>query len=593
MRPIIRLATVFTLATGGLLTGCQGPDALEQEAERGGPEAKVAFTDVTGDAGLGGFLHATGAFGEKWFPETMGSGAGFIDYDGDGWQDVVIVGGGVWPERNDPAPPALELYRNNGDGTFTRRTGEAGLDRISTYGLGLAAADYDNDGDQDLFVSTLYENLLFRNDGGVFTEVGRPAGFAGEKEWSTSVLFFDADRDGWVDLYVGNYVVWGPDHDLWCTMDGATKSYCTPQAYVGLPGRYYHNNGNGTFTDQTETAGLLPSPGKTLGVAEMDFNEDGWSDLIVANDTERNLLFENNGDGSFTEKSVVSGVAFDENGKARAGMGIDAADVDNNGHTSIFIGHFATEMIGVFRYVGNGLFVDRAAVSRVGQASLMTLTFGLVLFDADLDGYLDLFAANGHIAEEVEKLQDGITYRQQQQLFMNQRDGRFVDVSGSLEGAFTDRIVARGVAYADYDRDGDLDLLLTENGGPVRLWRNEIINGRRRPGDVSFLRVRLEGAESNRDALGAQIVAVVGENRMTRRVRTGSSFLSQSELPITFGLDGASGLDSLLVYWPSGHTDAFAGLEANQQVWIREGTGKLQQEGAGQASRIADAQRSP
>jgi hypothetical protein len=333
---------------------------------------------------------------------------------------------------------------------------------------------------------------------------------------------------------------------------------------VGTPSRFYHNNGDGTFSDWTARAGFLPAPGKTLGVTEYDVNGDGWSDLLVANDTQRDLFYLNDGDGTFTEQGALSGMAYDENGKARAGMGIDIGVVDETGEPTLFVGNFSKEMIGVYRHAGNGLFVDRAGSSQIGRPSLLTLTFGLFLFDVDLDGDLDLFAANGHVQPEIEQTQEGIGYAEVPHLFVNQGDGNFEDVAPTLTRSLARPIVARGAAYADYDRDGDLDVLLTENGGPAHLFRNDQQAGR-------SLRIHLEGQASNRDGLSARVVVRVGTQRMERFVRTGSSFLSVSEKEATFGLGTADRVDSLIVYWPSGQIDRHAGLTAGVEVLVTEG----------------------
>ena len=559
--------------------GCNGgePQQVTPQDAAPDPAAGLAFTDVTAEAGLGDFRHVNGAFGEKWMPESVGSGGGFIDYDGDGWLDVLLVGGGVWPGHGD-AVPALRLYRNNGDPgagpgqapTFAETTREAGLADLNAYGFGISVADYDNDGDADFYFTTLTEDKLFRNENGVFTDVAGTSGVVGEPVWSTSALFFDADADGHLDLYVGSYVDWSPEKDIVCLLEGETRSYCTPQLYDGLPGRFYHNNGDGTFTDQTETAGFLPGPGKTLGVAELDFNRDGFPDLVIANDTQPDELYQNNGDGTFTERGQLSGMAFDENGKSRAGMGVDVGVVDDTGQETMFVGNFSKEMIGVYRHIGNGLFVDRAALSQIGRPSLLTLTFSLFLFDVDLDGDLDLFAANGHLQPEIEQVQEGIGYREPPHLFVNRGDGTFEDVSPALGGVLMQPIVARGAAYADYDRDGDLDVLVTENGGPAHLWRNDLQR------DDHVLRVRLEGRRNNRDGLSSRIVAVVGGRRMERRVRSGSSYLSASETVATFGLGASSRVDSLLIYWPGGAVERFADVVADQEVLVVEGAGALE-----------------
>jgi len=528
----------------------------------------LRFTEVTTAAGLGAFRHEAGAEGGKLFPESMGSGCGFIDYDGDGRLDILLAGGGTWAGGEKPTPPPIWLYRNNGDGTFTLRTEEAGLADVQTYSNGFTVADYDNDGDPDFYLTTLTENLLFRNDGGVFTEVGQAAGVAGNPTWSTAALFFDADRDGLLDLYVGHYVAWTPETDLFCTLDGENKDYCTPQAYRGVPGRFYHNDGGGTFSDATEKAGFLPAHGKTLGLAELDYNRDGWPDVMVANDTEPNQLFVNRGDGTFEDRAAERGAAYDENGRTRAGMGIDAGVVDSTGEVSIFIGHFSREMIGVFHHRG-GLFVDRTIDAKIGRASLLTLTFGLFLFDADLDGHLDLFAANGHVQPSIEQIAENIRYAEPVHLFLNGGDGTFEDVAPGIGGVLQQPLVARGAAYGDYDRDGDLDILLTENNGGAHLWRNDLNRD-------AYLRVHVEGRASSRDAVGTRLVAVTGTHRMEQRIRSGSSYLSASERPATFGLGAHTQVDSLLAYWPSGRIDRFADVPGGQEVHLVEGTGTLQ-----------------
>ncbi len=566
----------------GTLTACTPAEESTPVGDSvSSPGSIFAFTDVTETAGLEAFRHVTGAFGKRWFPESMGSGCGFVDYDGDGWQDILLVGGGTWPEhsgREEVPVDALRLFRNNGDGSFTDVTAEVGLAGIHAYGIGVTAADYDNDGDQDLYLTTLGHNLLFRNERSevtqasdvdetgarAFVEVGRQAGVDGGSRWSTSALFFDADRDGHVDLYVGNYVDWSPENDLVCMLEGMIRSYCTPEMYEGVPSRFFHNNGDGTFSDWTEQAGFLPAPGKTLGVAEYDVNGDGWPDLVVANDTHRDLFYLNNGDGTFSEQGALSGMAYDQNGKARAGMGIDIGVVDKSGEPTLFVGNFSKEMISVFRHTADGLFVDRAAISQIGRPSLLTLTFGLFLFDVDLDGDLDLYTANGHVQPEIEQTQEGIRYAQASHVFLNQGDGIFEDVVPTLGGALARPIVGRCAAYADVDRDGDLDVLLTENGGPAHLLRNDLRAGH-------SLRVKLEGRASNRDGLSSRVVAHVGEQNMERFVRTGSSFLAVSEKEVTFGPGSVDRVDELIVYWPSGQIDRHEGLPAGAEVVITEG----------------------
>jgi len=530
---------------------------------------KITFTEVTSESGLGKFYHDNGSFGEMWFPEQMGSGGGFVDYNNDSWVDILLVGGGGWANHTKRNIKTLWLYKNNKDGTFSEVTEETGLGFINTYGLGIVSADYDNDGDQDIFLTSLDRNILLRNDNGIFNDVSQSSGLGNRIEWSSSAMFFDADKDGWLDLYVGNYAIWSPASDLWCSLDSKTKVYCPPEMYTGLPSRFYYNNGDGTFSDHTQIAGFLPAPGKSLGVVHLDYNNDSWPDLAVANDGERDLLYQNNGDGTFTEKGTELGMAYGENGEARAGMGIDAGIVDSSGHPSIFVGNFSNEMIGVYRYSGKGWFNDRAALSRIGRTSYLSLTFGLFLFDVDLDTDLDLFVGNGHVYPFRTKDQEGITYRQVSQLFTNDGSGVFAYANELIAGVLDNKMVVRGAAVGDYDRDGDLDILLTENNGPVHLWRNDIKN-------KNYLRVFLEGETSNKDALGAKVVIAIDDYKMERIIRTGSSYLSQSELVATFGLGNHTTIDSLSIIWPSGKIDTFTNIKNNRELFIKEGARRIE-----------------
>ena len=560
------LGTLWLLLLGGtLLAGCA--DAPSSSSP---PPAPVSFEDVTGPAGLDDFRHQTGAFGEKWFPETMGSGGGFIDYNGDGRLDILLVGGGVWAESDGDLEHALWLYRNDGDGTFTLATEEAGLGEVDAYGFGVAVADYNNDGHSDFLLTTLNRNLLFRNDGdGTFTEVGTEAGLTDSPRWSSSALFFDADNDGHLDLYVGNYVTWSRETDLFCSVDGETKAYCTPEEYEGVGGRYYHNDGDGTFTNWTERAGFGASPGKALGVTMLDYNRDGWMDLYVANDMERNLLYENEGDGTFTERGRVSGTAYSQSGRVRAGMGTDAGVVDSTGQPTIFVGNFSREKISVFRHQRDGLFRDRSATSGIGRPGKFTLGFGLFLFDAELNGTLDLFVANGHVQPDIERIDPSVRYEQRPHLFLNDGSGRFEELRPE-DGPLADSIVARGAAYGDYDEDGDLDILVTENEGGAHLWRNDV----RRPSGEDgphYLQVQLEGRTSNRDGIGARIRIRHGDGTQERLVRSGSSYLSALELAPTFGLGERTRVDTVTVHWPSGETDRRTHVDANQTLRIVEG----------------------
>ena len=570
--------------TAAWLGGCSREVPTTTQAS--GPVLR--FSDVAGEAGLGDVRHENGSEGRYWFPEPMGAGGGFIDYDDDDWEDILVVGGGRLSPTGPADVKALRLFRNKRDGTFTEVTDAVGLGEIRAYSIGLAVADYDNDGDQDVYLTTFGENMLFRNDPGsgpessrVFTEIGALAGVASPSFWSSSALFFDADADGHLDLYVAGYAVWSVATDEDCYRADGQADYCAPATYTGTQSHYYHNNGDGSFTERTAEAGFADTPGKSLAVAEWDFNRDGRSDLVVVNDGEPDLLYLNNGDGTFAEKGVERGIAYGEHGEARAGMGVDVGVADSTGRPSIFIGNFSSEMIGVYRQTESAWFGDRAAISRIGRPSLTTLAFGVLLFDADLDTDLDLFVANGHVYLEPV---DGSGYRQPPHLFVNKGDGTFIDMADSVGGVFRDPIVARAVARADYDRDGDLDLLVTENKGPVHLFRNDSRGG-------GVVRVRLEAPSRNRDALGAQVTAVVGAVRMQRRVRTGSGYLSQSEKVLTFGVGPASQIDTLLVRWPNGNTETFTDLPAGYEVHLIEGEGVALRTALPVLNRVASAMR--
>ena len=530
----------------------------------------VTFTDVTMAAGIR-FLHNSGAFGKKYLPETLGAGGLFLDADGDGWQDVLLVNSMNWPGHQGARPKSYPaLYRNNHNGTFTDVTRGSGLE-LELYGIGAAAADFDNDGRIDIYLTALGGNRLFKNVGaGRFTDVTKTAGVA-DGGFSTSALWFDYDNDGRLDLFVAHYVEWSIEKDLTCTLDGKNKSYCTPESYKGASPTLYRNRGGGTFEDVTKRAGLYDASSKGLGVAMLDFDGDGRMDLFVANDTQPNRLYRNNvtrGNGTFTDVALGAGVAFSESGVARAGMGVDAVDYDGSGRPSLIIGNFSNEMMALYHNEGNGLFIDEAPRSAVGRTSLLTLTFGCFFFDYDLDGRPDIFAANGHVADDIERVQSRVTYAQRPHLFHNAGQKLFEDATAASGVALQRPMVARGAAYGDYDNDGDLDILVTVNNGPARLLRND--GGNRN----NMLRVQTIGTASNRDGIGARVeVAVHGGANLWQIVKTGSSYASQSELPLTFGLGAATGVDGMKVRWPSGRVDSVGAIKPNQLVTIKEGTG--------------------
>ncbi len=542
---------------------------LEQTGIGAPPEAStIQFRDVTQQAGIK-FVHNNGAFGKKFLPETMGPGVAFIDYDKDGWPDVFLVNGMDWPghvqKRSTP-----KLYHNNHDGTFTDVTHKAGLD-IEMFGMGVAVGDYDNDGYQDLFVTAYGQSHLFHNNGdGTFTDVTQKAGLLTPKEFSTSAAWVDYDKDGHLDLVVGNYVQWSQEMDLFCTLDGKSKSYCTPESYKGTSVRLWHNRGNGMFEDATQKAGLGEPTSKTLGVSVLDYDNDGWPDLLFSNDTQPNKLYHNSGNGTFTEKAIVAGVAFSEDGVARAGMGVDAADYDQSGYPSLLITNFANQMLSLYHNEGNGLFVDEAPRSEIGRNSLLTLGFGCFFFDYDLDGWPDVFVANGHIDEDVQRVQANVKYAMPPHVFRNVGNGKFKEVTNSLGAGFAAPRVGRGAGYADINNDGRLDLLLSTNGGSVYLFRNEAQGA---AAANRSLRIKLVGTKSNRDGIGTTAKLSSGGETQTQMLRSGSSYLSASELVLTFGLAQREKADDVEIRWPSGQVDRLTNVAAGQTVTVTEGKG--------------------
>jgi enediyne biosynthesis protein E4 len=518
------------------------------------------LTDVTAAASIQ-FHHNSGAFGAKYLPETLGPGCAFFDYDGDGWLDILLVNGAHWPDR--PGEPGtMRLYRNNRNGTFTDVTEHAGL-AVEMYGMGVAVGDYNNDGFPDLLVTAVGQNRLFQNNGhGRFIDVTEKAGLGGRSAFSTSAMWFDFDRDGLLDLLVCNYVKWSLAHDVFCSVDGKRKSYCTPEAYHGETCWLFRNRGNGTFEDVTARSGIFDSSSKSLGVALLDYDRDGWPDLLIANDTQPNKLYRNLRNGTFEDVAVRAGVAFSEDGKARAGMGVDAADFENSGMEGIAITNFDNEMMALYRPTREGIYRDIAQTAGVGQASRASLGFGCAFLDIDLDGYLDLVAVNGHIDQTVRRIHGNVGYAQPPHLFLNQgflnqgKETGFRDVEAAVGAGFAVPKVARGLAYGDFDRDGDLDLLISTNQGGAYLYRNDLASGNR------GLRLRLTGTKSNRDAIGSLVRVFLPGGAQSRRVKSGSSYLSQSELTLTFGLGKREAADRVVVEWPSGAVQEFKNVRA-------------------------------
>jgi len=555
--------TVF----GMLLLVCATPFLAQVPKDSAG-SSSITFRDITQQAGIR-FVHNNGAFGKKYLPETMGPGVALIDYDNDGWQDIFIVNGMDWPEHTSKHSTP-KLYHNNHDGTFTDVTHKAGLD-IEILGMGVAVGDYDNDGYDDLFVTAVGQSHLFHNNGnGTFTDVTQKAGLMGLKEFSTSAAWVDYDRDGKLDLVVANYVQWSIEGDLYCTLDGKSKSYCTPESYKGTAVRLWHNRGDGTFEEVTKKAGLGDPTSKTLGIAILDYDNDGWPDLLFSNDTQPNKLYRNNGNGTFTEKAVVAGVAFSEDGVARAGMGVDAADYDRSGYASLLITNFSNQMLSLYHNEGKGLFVDEAPRSEVGRLSLLTLGFGCFFFDYDLDGWPDIFIANGHIDGDIQRVQPNVKYAMPPHVFRNLGKGNFQEVTKSLGSAFAAPRVGRGAAYGDINNDGRLDLLLSTNGGRAYLFQNEAT------GDAALqksLRIKLVGTKSNRDGIGAVVKVTAGADSESEMMRSGSSYLSASELVLTFGLAKHDKANAIEIRWPSGQVEKLSNIGAGQTITVTEGKG--------------------
>ncbi len=550
---------------GAASTAALSPGFAAPFAPPGSPAPGFRFTDVTDAAGIH-FRHNSGAYGGKLLPETLGSGCAFLDYDADGWQDILLVNGMDWPGHRKQRS-TLQLYRNNRDGTFSDVTRKANLD-VEMYGMGVAVGDFNNDGFPDILITCVGQNRLFKNTGrGTFADVTQASGLGGRLGFSTSALWFDFDRDGRLDLFVCNYTKWSPEHDVFCSLDGKHKSYCTPEAYQGKTCWLFHNRGNGTFEEVTATGGIFDSSSKSLGVALLDNDQDGWPDLLVANDTQPNKLYRNQRNGTFKDVAVEAGIAFSNEGKARAGMGVDIADFENSGTAGIAITNFDNEMIGLYRTAGKGAYEDISVQAGVGLPSKATLGFGCAFLDADLDGVLDLVVANGHIDDTVRNIRGNVGYAQAPQLFLNNGKRAFRDVAAEIGDGFRSPKVGRGLAYGDFDRDGDLDILMTTNNGPAYLYRNDQLARNR------SIRFHLTGTQSNRDAIGAAVRIEHGGITQSRLVKGGSSYLSQSELPATFGVGKLDKISRVLIQWPNGRTEEYKDLATSRTYDCVEGKG--------------------
>jgi len=570
---------VLAAAAAALLAataGCGGrPERGSGDAAPAGGPPEVRFTDVTGPSGIT-FRHANGARGEKLLPETMGSGAAFLDYDGDGDQDLLFVNAMPWP--GDPGQgtrPTQALYMNDGRGRFTDVTAIAGLD-IELYGTGVAVGDYDGDGDEDLYITALGENRLLRNDGGRYVDVTGEAGAGGDAAaWSTSAGFLDYDRDGDLDLFVCNYVKWTRriDLDLNFTLNGRDRAYGPPTNYEGMDPYLFRQEADHSFTDVSESAGVrvrsqggdLPAA-KALGVSFADLDGDGFPEILVANDTTRNFLFHNRGDGTFEETGAVAGIGLDGSGNTTGAMGIDVARFLDDERFAVAIGNFANETTSLFvSRPGSTAFSDEASARGIGSPTLKALSFGLFFFDYDLDGRLDLLQANGHLEDEIHEVQVDQMYRQPAQLFWNTGDpasGTFRLVPAGEAGDLSRPIVGRGAAYADIDGDGDLDVVLTQvAGGPLLLRNDQSLRHH-------WVRVILEGKGENRDGIGAWVQLTAGGRTQRRQVMPTRSYLSQVELAVTFGLGESRIVDELKVSWPDGREQILSPVEVDATLRV-------------------------
>ena len=532
------------------------------------PATDVKLTEVTAAAGIK-FVHNAGKAGKKYLPETVGAGGAFFDFDGDGWQDILLVNSKDWAPKGRKSLSAL--YRNNKNGTFTDVTAGSGLD-VEMYGIGVSVADYDNDGKDDVYVTALEGDRLFHNEGaGKFKDVTKLSGIA-NANFATSAAWFDFDKDGKLDIFVSNYVQWTLKGDIWCSLDGTAKSYCTPESYKGTRSKLYHNLGGGKFEDVSVKAGVGDATSKSLGVTVIDFDADSWPDLFVSNDTQPNKLYRNNKNGTFSETGMSAGVAYGEDGVARGAMGADWADYDRTGRAHLLIGNFSNQMLGLYHNEGNGLFVDEAPLSTIGRDSLLYLAFGVFFFDYDLDGYPDILTANGHIEEEIGRVQPKIKYREPPLLFRNLGAKKFENVSAKMGPTFATPMVARGAIYADIDHDGDLDVLFTNNAGPARLFRNDGGNKNH------WLCVKTVGTKANRNGIGAVVRIESAGGKQWSAVRSGSSYASQSDLALTFGLGKDTSVTNISVEWPSGTKQSFKNIPANKLVTIDEAKGIVSQQ---------------
>jgi len=535
----------------------------------------VQFTDVTAQAGIH-FRHADGRSGRRYFVETIGSGCAFVDFDNDGAPDIYLVNAADLPGFHSETPPINALYRNNGDGTFTDVTDHAGVGHPG-YGTGVTAADYNNDGFVDLYVTNFGANVLYRNNGdGTFADVTDQAG-VGDPRWSAGAAFADYDNDGFLDLYVTNYCDFRFDEHRTCHEQGV-EVYCGPEEFSGVPDTLYHNNGDGTFTDVTREAGVYNPKGKGMGVIWADYDNDGDLDIFVANDTTENFLYQNNGDGTFTDVAWMAGVESDERGTPQGSMGVDFGDYDNDGWLDLVVTNFQRQLNAIYHNDGNGGFTDVSFIVGFGY-SLPYVSWGTGFFDFNNDGWRDVFIANGHIQDEIERYDKSTTYLQPNQLLLNNRQGRFIDVSATAGSGLQIHKASRGVAFGDYDNDGDIDILISNANDTPDLLRNDT------PHTGHWILIQTIGTKSNRDGIGARIQVRTGNHSGQVRfadsrngaltqiaeVRSGSSYMSQNDRRVHFGLGTAKVIERLEIRWPSGVVDVMENVPVDRLLYVTEG----------------------
>lgn len=535
------------------------------------PNPPVKFVDVTARSGIT-FKHDNAATPEKYFIETMGAGCAWIDYNNDGLLDAYFVQSTETRLYKPKDRLHGALYRNIGKGTFADVTEQAGVGAEGLFGMGVAAGDYDNDGFQDLYVVGWDRSILFHNNGdGTFRDVTEPAGVANRGKWASSAAFFDYDKDGDLDLMVANYVEWSPDRNLYCGEHRpGYRSYCHPDNHQGQLPTLYRNHGNGTFREVTKQAGMGGEPGKGLGLVASDFNNDGWIDVFQANDTIRNFLFLNNGDGTFRDATFTAGVGYSEDGKAEAGMGTDAADYNGDGWMDIFVTHLNYELNRLYKNNGDETFDDATYDSRLANQAFSYSGFGMRFCDYDNDGYPDIFIANGHILDNVHLFHRDVTYAEPKLMFGNVGQGRFENVSNQLGADFSRPSVSRGAALGDYDNDGDLDILVSNNGQAAQLLRNDGGNTNH------WLGVYLRGTKSNRDGIGARLKVVAGDLTQVTDAKGGMSYQSAQDPRIYFGLGRRDKVEVLQINWPAGTVDRLSNIAAKQIITVKEGAGRIE-----------------